>query len=77
MKLNLKIQQHIQIIDKNIENSMVNNNISFITKRYQLLLDKYKDIKFSKKVDKIIIYKNVEQITKKLKTFFSFNMNYQ
>ena len=77
MKLNLKIQQHIQIIDKNIENSMVNNNISFITKRYQLLLDKYKDIKFSKNVDRIIIYKNVEQITEELKTFFSFNMNYQ
>ena len=77
MKLNLKIQQHIQIIDKNIEKSMVKNNISFITKKYQALLDKYKDIKFSKNVDRIIIYKNVGQITEELNTFFSFNMNYQ
>lgn len=77
MKLNLKIQQHIQIIDKNIEKSMVKNNISFITKKYQALLDKYKDIKFSKNVDRIIIYKNVGQIAEELNTFFSFNMNYQ
>ena len=44
MKINLKVQQHIQIIDKNIENSMIKNNISYLTKRYQKILDKYQNI---------------------------------
>ena len=74
MALNLRIQQHIQIIDKNIEQSMINNNIKVITKNYQKILDKYKDFQFNKNVDKIIIYKNIQQITEELKTFFSLNM---
>ena len=76
MKLNLKIQQHIQIIDKNIEMSMIKNNISYICKRYQIVLDRYKNINFTKNIDKIILYKNVEQIEQELKTYFSVNMNY-
>ena len=76
MKLNLKIQQHIQIIDKNIEMSMIKNNISYICKRYQIVLDRYKNINFTKNNDKIILYKNVEQIEQELKTYFSVNMNY-
>ena len=77
MALNLKLQQHIQIIDKNIEKSMVKNNITFITKRYQMILDKYRNYQFSKNVNKIIIYKNTEQITEELKTYFNLNMDYR
>jgi len=77
MKINLKVQQHIQIIDKNIENSMIKNNISYLNKRYQKILDKYQNIHFSSNIDKIIIYKNIEQIEQELKTYFSIHMNYQ
>ena len=76
MKINLKIQQHMQIIDKNIEKSMVKNNINFVCKRYRVVLDKYKNIKFTKNEDKIILYKNIEQVEQELKTYFSINMNY-
>ena len=55
MKINLKIQQHMQIIDKNIEKSMVKNNINFVCKRYRVVLEKYKNIKFTKNEDKIIL----------------------
>ena len=71
MKLNLKIQQHMQIIDKNIEKLMVKNNINFVCKRYQNTLDKYKNINFTKNLDKIVLYKNTEQVTNELKTYFS------
>ena len=77
MKINLKIQQHIQIIDKNIEKSLIKNNMLFIGKRYQNLLDKYKNINFTRNEDKIIVYKNVQQVTEELKNYFSINMNYQ
>ena len=77
MKINSKIQQHIQIIDKNIEKSMIKNNISLICKRYQIILDKYKDIKFTRNEEKIILYKNTEQIEQELKSYFTVNMNYQ
>ena len=77
MKINLKIQQHIQIIDKNLEKSMIKNNVNFICKKYQALLDKYKDVKFTKNEDKIIIYKNINQVAEELQTYFSANMNYQ
>ena len=71
MKLNLKIQQHIQIIDKNIEKSMVKNNIKYITKNYQEILNKYQNVNFSKNIDKVIIYKNIEQVSNELQTYFS------
>ena len=77
MKINLKVQQHIQIIDKNIEMLMIKNNISYVTKRYQIILDRYKNINFSRNVDKIILYKNIEQIEQELRTYFSIHMNYQ
>ncbi len=77
MKINLKVQQHIQIIDKNIEMLMIKNNISYVTKRYQIVLDRYKNINFSKNVDKIILYKNIEQIEQELRTYFSIHMDYQ
>ena len=67
----------MQIIDKNIEKSLIKNNITFVGKRYQNLLDKYKNINFTRNEDKIIIYKNVEQVTEELKTYFSINMSYQ
>ena len=70
MKINLKVQQHIQIIDKNIENSMIKNNISYLTKRYQ-------NINFSTNIDKIILYKNIQQVEQELRTYFSVHMNYQ
>ena len=76
MKINLKIQQHMQIIDKNIEKSMVKNNINFVCKRYRVILEKYRNIKFTKNEDKIILYKNIEQVEQELKTYFSINMHY-
>ena len=77
MKINLKVQQHIQIIDKNIEMLMIKNNISYVTKRYQIVLDRYKNVNFSRNVDKIILYKNTEQIEQELRTYFSIHMDYQ
>ena len=76
MKINLKIQQHIQIIDKNIEKSMVKNNISFVCKKYQIILDKYKNVNFTRNIDKIILYKNIKQVEQDLQTYFSIHMNY-
>ena len=76
MKINLKIQQHMQIIDKNIEKSMVKNNISFVCKRYQIILDKYKNVNFTRNIDKIILYKNINQVQQDLQTYFSIHMNY-
>ena len=77
MKINLQVQQHIQIIDKNIEMLMVKNNISYVCKRYQIILDRYKNINFSRNIDKIILYKDVQQIEQELRTYFSVHMNYQ
>ena len=77
MKINSKIQQHIQIIDKNIEKLIIKNNISYVCKRYQIILDRYKNINFSRNMDKIILYKNVQQVEQELKEYFSINMNYQ
>ena len=77
MKINLKVQQHIQIIDKNIENSMIKNNISYLTKRYQKILERYQNINFSTNIDKIILYKNIQQVEQELRTYFSVHMNYQ
>jgi len=75
MKINTKIQQHIQIIDKNIEMLMIKNNISYVCKRYQTVLDRYKNVNFTRNLDKIILYKNIEQVEKELKTYFSVNIN--
>ena len=77
MKINLKVQQHIQIIDKNIEKLMVKNNISYVCKRYQIILDRYKNINFTRNLDKIVLYKNVQQVEQELKEYFTINMNYQ
>ena len=77
MKINLKIQQHIQIIDKNLEQTMIKNNIKFLCKKYQALLNKYKDVKFTRNEEKFILYKSSEQVEEELKTYFTFNMNYQ
>ena len=77
MKINLKIQQHVQIIDPNIEKLMVKNNISYVCKRYQIILDRYKNINFTRNFDKIVLYKNVQQVEQELKEYFTINMNYQ
>ena len=77
MKINLKIQQHVQIIDPNIEKLMVKNNISYVCKRYQIILDRYKTINFTRNFDKIVLYKNVQQVEQELKEYFTINMNYQ
>lgn len=77
MQINLKIQQHIQIIDKNIEKSMIKNNITFLKNHYVKVLEKYKNVHFTKNIDKIILYKSMAQIEEEINTYFSINMNYQ
>ena len=42
------------------------NNIKYITKNYQEILNKYKNVNFSKNMDKAIINKNIEKVSNEL-----------
>ena len=53
MKINLKFQQHMQIIDHSLETKIINSNIEHISKKYQGFYEKYANI--------ILEYDNVMQ----------------
>ena len=71
LRINLKIQQQIQIIDKNIQKVMISNNINYVTKQYQKFIDKYGNVDFAKNKGKFIIYKSSDEVAYELNKFFS------
>ncbi len=70
MKVNLKFQQHIQIIDRSIEQRLIDENIKYICKRYQDFYDKYNDTGFTRFRNKYIAYMNQGDVEQDLKLYF-------
>lgn len=70
MKINLKFQQHMQIIDHSLETKIINANIEHISKRYQEFYDKYSNIPFTKFKNKYIVYSGQEDVEQDLKLYF-------
>lgn len=74
MKLNLKIQQHIQIIDRNIQNTLINENINYVAKRYEGLYTKCRNAGYLKVNDKFIQYSSADDVIQDLKMYFMPNV---
>ena len=70
MKINLKFQQHMQIIDHSLETKIINSNIEHISKKYQIFYEKYADIPFTKFKNKYIVYTSQEDVEQDLKLYF-------
>ena len=70
MKVNLKFQQHIQIIDRSIEQRLIDENIKYLCKRYQEFYDKYNDTGFTRFRNKYIVYMNQGDVEQDLKLYF-------
>ena len=70
MKVNLKFQQHVQIIDREIEQRLINENIKYLCKRYQEFYDKYNNTAFTKYRNKYIVYTNQGDVEQDLKLYF-------
>lgn len=70
MKINLKFQQHMQIIDHSLETKIINANIEHISKKYQGFYEKYANIPFTKFKNKYIVYTSQEDVEQDLKLYF-------
>lgn len=71
MKLNLKLQQNAQIIDPNIEKTIINANINYIADKYDSLYKKFGDSGFTKFKERYIIYQSEADVIRDLKLYFS------
>jgi hypothetical protein len=70
MKMNLKFQKHIQIIDPSLEKALINSNIEHIAERYQRFYDLFNNSGFTKFRNKYIQYVSSSDITQDLKMYF-------
>lgn len=70
MKINLKFQQHMQIIDHSLETKIINANIEYICKRYKEFYEKYGIVTFTRFRNKYIIYGNENEVEQDLKLYF-------
>ena len=70
MKLNQKFQQHIQIIDRKIEQKIIEKNIEYVCDRYQKFYDKYSQFDFTKFRNKYLIYNDASEVEQDLRLYF-------
>ena len=70
MKLNQKFQQHIQIIDRKIEQKIIEKNIEYICDRYQKFYDKFSSMDFTKFRTKYLIYNDASEVEQDLRLYF-------
>lgn len=70
MKINLKFQQHLQVIDRVIETRIIDANIQYLCERYQLFINKYSTAAFTKYRNKYIIYLTPSDVEQDLRLYF-------
>lgn len=70
MKLNLKFQKQITIIDSSIEKVLVQSNIDHISQKYQDFYDKFSKLDFTKFPQKYILYSSQNDVIQDLKMYF-------
>jgi len=70
MKINLKFQQNIQIIDSSLEKILIEANIEKIGKPYEEFYLKYANCGFTKFRNKYILYGSVNDVIQDLKIYF-------
>lgn len=70
MKINLKFQQHIQIIDPTLEKKLIESNIETIANKYQEFYERFNDTGFTKFRNKYIIYTSANEVIQDLKLYF-------
>jgi exocyst complex protein 7 len=70
MKLNLKFQRQIRIIDNAIEKQIVQANIEYVVPKYQEFFEKYSKLSFTEFQNKYILYQNSNDVVSDLKLYF-------
>jgi hypothetical protein len=70
MKINLKFQQNIQIIDSSLEKMLIEANIDKIAKQYEEFYLKYANCGFTKFRNKYITYGSGSDVIQDLKIYF-------
>lgn len=70
MKINLKFQQQIQIIDNSLEKKLIEANINFIVSRYANLYDRFCESGFTKFKNKYVLYSSANDVIQDLKFYF-------
>jgi hypothetical protein len=70
MKINLKFQQQIQIIDVSLEKKLIEANIDFIVSRYASLYDRFCESGFTKFKNKYVLYSSANDVIQDLKFYF-------
>ena len=70
MKINLKFQQNVQIVDRELENRIIQANIDYIVHRYMEVFEKYGGVVFTKFKEKYMVYTSQEDVEQDLKLYF-------
>ena len=70
MKINLKFQQNIQIVDRDLEKRIIEANIEYIVNRYMEVFEKYGGVVFTKFKEKYMVYTSQEDVEQDLKLYF-------
>jgi len=70
MKINLKFQQHIQIIDGSLEKMLISANMEHIAGRYEEFYNKFNNTGFTKFRNKYIVYNSSSDVSQDLKMYF-------
>jgi hypothetical protein len=70
MKINLKFQQHMQIIDPNLEKNMIDANIQFIAQNYEEFYTVLANSGFTKFKNKYVLYMSANDVIQDLKLYF-------
>ncbi len=70
MKINLKFQQHMQIIDPNLEKNMIDANIQFIAQNYEEFYTLLANSGFTKFKNKYVLYMSANDVIQDLKLYF-------
>lgn len=70
MKLNLKFQQQLQIIETSLEKKLIDSNIEYLTSKYEAMFDKFANSGFTKFKNKYIIYGSKNDVIQDLKLYF-------
>ena len=70
MKINLKFQQNVQIVDRDLEKRIIEANIECIVNRYMGVFEKYGGVVFTKFKEKYMVYTSQEDVEQDLKLYF-------
>ena len=63
-------KRHIQIIDRKIEQKIIEKNIEYVCDRYQKFYDKYSQFDFTKFRNKYLIYNDASEVEQDLRLYF-------